>query len=100
MILEVFSLFDAKAEGYMRPFSSHNVQTATRDFGVATLDGNTDVAKNPEDFTLYHIGSFDTLTGIQSIKEPIEQIINGLVLQNSQLDHNRKLIEAQKELKT
>lgn len=83
MNLAVFSIFDAKAEGFMRPFSSININTATRDFGAAVTTDETDVGKNPQDFTLFHIGTFDTLTGMQDIENPIREIVNGLVLRTS-----------------
>lgn len=61
--MQVFSVFDVKAAAFSTPFFSKNKFTAIRDFQNAVNDENTMLAKHPEDYILYDIGSFDEFTG-------------------------------------
>lgn len=58
MILKLFSVFDRKAEVYLPPMYYLTVGQAVRDFTDA-LNGDTPMAKHPEDYTLYEVGFFD-----------------------------------------
>lgn len=64
MKLLVFSVRDSKAEAFTRPFFAQTRGMAVRGFRDAVNgDQNEPIAKHPEDFTLFHIGEFDELTG-------------------------------------
>lgn len=63
MILNVYSIFDAKAAVFGLPFFSHNNALAMRNIEAAMMEGNAMFAKFPADFQLYHVGSFDDGTG-------------------------------------
>lgn len=64
MKLKVFSIRDAKAEAFMRPFFSPTVGLAKRSFADLVNSGNGEpVAKHPEDFCLFELGEFEELTG-------------------------------------
>lgn len=68
MILHVMSLFDKKARAFNRPFFVAHV-----DLGVRSLAGEvnqqasatppSELARFPEDFALYTLGTFDDGTG-------------------------------------
>ena len=64
MILGIFSVRDAKADCFTRPFVDHNDQTALRAWLQACRDPDTQFNKHPEDFTLYQVASFDDQTGV------------------------------------
>nr|QJB19919.1 MAG: nonstructural protein [Microvirus sp.] len=61
--MKIFSVYDAKAEAYARPFFLDTIGLALRGFGEACNDPQTELYRNPEDFTLYHIGEFDPASG-------------------------------------
>lgn len=63
MLKVICCVRDQKATTYALPFTSHNHQVALRDFGHACRDQNSQLYKNPEDFDLFAIGTFDDQTG-------------------------------------
>lgn len=68
---EVFAVFDLKAGIYAHPFHSVNKETAIRAFVSAGQDANSQLAKNPEDFILFHIASFDEHSGVFQTMNPV-----------------------------
>lgn len=71
MILQVFSIFDSKAKAFLVPFFMHNVPIAQRAFSEACNDPTHAYCKHPEDFTLFHLGTFDdTSSNIHSLPTP------------------------------
>lgn len=59
----MFSIYDSKAQAYIAPWISPNLQTGFRIFQQAALDESTIFAKNPGDFSLMYIGTFDQEKG-------------------------------------
>lgn len=62
--MKIFSVYDSKAEAYIRPFFSKNAQTAMRDFATAANDQTTAFHRNAGDYTLFEIGEWDEQTGV------------------------------------
>jgi len=60
----LYSVFDQVSKLWGLPFHSHNNKTAVRDFATAAQDPNTQIAKNPADYQLYCVGSFDESSGV------------------------------------
>lgn len=76
----VFSVFDKKAGVYCTPFVSHSTATATRDFGQAVNDPNSQVCKYASDFELFELGAWDEDSGqIQTTQLPVF-VVNGASL--------------------
>jgi hypothetical protein len=74
-----YSIKDAKANTFGTPYFAINDQVAVRSFQQAASDPNTTINKNPEDFNLYRIGSFDDASGeFNPEKQP--QFITGAVI--------------------
>ncbi|AXH76199.1 MAG: nonstructural protein [Microviridae sp.] len=65
MIMEMCALFDAATHMYGRPFFVVHTAQAVRGFRDAILKGerDDDVAKHPDDFSLYYLGRFDDNSG-------------------------------------
>lgn len=63
MKIEVFAVYDAKSKAFMQPFYAAAPGLAGRMFGEACQDPSTALFKYPEDFVLYHIGTFDDASG-------------------------------------
>lgn len=57
--LQIFAIFDQKAEAYMPPFSGPSVPWAIRTFGDMAKAPEHPVANHPEDYFLFHIGEMD-----------------------------------------
>ncbi len=77
MKLEMFSIYDHKAKAYIRPFFTPNSALAIRAITDAQADPTHMFHKHPEDFGLYHLGTFDDATGGLEVIEPAQAL--GLV---------------------
>jgi hypothetical protein len=70
MKMQIFSVYDVKAECYLTPFFQNTVAQGIRAFEDINENPNTVINKHPEDFSLYHIGVFDVSSGkIESFPE-------------------------------
>lgn len=58
-MLNIFSVYDSKAEAFIQPFFSQTIGTALRDFGRAANDAQHQFHQHAGDYTLFHLGSFD-----------------------------------------
>lgn len=71
MKLQVFSIFDEKAQTFSRPMFMAHKGEAIRAFQDVTGDNTTMIAKHPEDYKLYALGAFNDVSGaIESIDQP------------------------------
>lgn len=57
--LELFCVYDLKAEYFGSPFTARNSAVAQRLFERLCFSGESEISKAPTDYTLVHIGSFD-----------------------------------------
>lgn len=77
-IQQCFSIYDSKAQAYNQPFYAPSAGVAIRNFTAACNDESTEFNRFAGDFTLFHIGEFDCVTGAHI---PFKQLINlGLAL--------------------
>lgn len=79
------TVLDSKSAIYSAPFSSINRQTAMRDFAHAAQEPNSQMAKFPEDFRLYALGSFDDNTGQITMFDSPEYLIAALDFHKDEL---------------
>lgn len=70
MLLLVFSVYDSKAEAYLRPFFAETKGLAVRGFRDAVNDPSSPMFKYPEDFTLFWIGVFSVASGKLEPRNP------------------------------
>jgi hypothetical protein len=63
MILNVYSVFDSIAGNYNTPFFLGNDALARRTGYDLVHDEKSIVHSHPSDFSIYHIGAFDTDSG-------------------------------------
>lgn len=64
MELNMYSVLDVKAEAYVQPWFAPTHGVAERMFARAAMDEENNIAQNPEDFSLWHVGIFDQSTGL------------------------------------
>ena len=62
MKLSVFAIFDSKAEAYASPFFMGAIGQAIRAFSDEASNDSSNIAKHPEDYTLFHLGTYDDAT--------------------------------------
>lgn len=71
MILQAFSVFDTKGKAFNLPFFQPVAGLAVRQLTEMTADSKSLLAKYPEDFILYHVGSFDDATAVFTSMSPV-----------------------------
>ena len=69
-MLNVYSVYDSKAQTYNVPFFMKQDGQALRAFIDLVNNPQTDVAKHPEDYALFLLGSFDDEDGVI---DPVQQ---------------------------
>ena len=69
MILNKYTIFDSALEAYHQDYSLENDAIALRQFADMANE-ETQIAKNPEDYSLWRIGTFETTTGKLTPEEP------------------------------
>lgn len=62
-MLMAFSVYDAKAEAFLRPFFAETRGLALRSFRDAANDPQSEMCKHAADYTLFRIGVFEVATG-------------------------------------
>lgn len=70
MTTEMFSVWDAAAMRYMDPFPAPTLEFALRGFREACTTPDHQFNKYPEDYVLYHVGTFFGETGHFEELEP------------------------------
>lgn len=61
--MNIYAVYDNKAKAWLDPFVSINNAVAQRHFANGANQEGTQLNKNPEDYTLYHVGTWNDDTG-------------------------------------
>lgn len=71
MILQLFSVYDSALGAYGRPFSSPSKGTGVRAFTDECnhVAPENPLNRHPDDYKLFHLGSFNDKTGIMTPPE-------------------------------
>ena len=72
---QVYAVFDIKSNLFSSPHHLQSNGVAIRSFSQACEDQQTEFNKFPEDYSLYHLGSFDIESGLLDPETP-KQIAN------------------------
>jgi len=64
MNVELFSVFDQAAARFIDPFPAPTIEFALRGFQEACETEGHQFQKFPEDYVLYHVGSFHPMSGV------------------------------------
>ncbi|UPW40966.1 nonstructural protein [Sigmofec virus UA08Rod_5935] len=70
----VFSIRDFKS-GFLTPVCEANAAVAARNFQHACMASDSLFFSHPEDYALYHLGYFDTDTGVMTPLDLVDEII-------------------------
>ncbi len=73
MMLQIFTVYDVKANAYLQPMYLNNEALAIRFVQTTLMDDTHMFSKFPTDFVLYHIGEWDNVTCKTTLLEqPLE----------------------------
>lgn len=84
MITQCCVVFDKKAQAHMIPFFCSNLQVAARAFADAANTPGHQLNRNPEDFTLHHLGTFDDEKAVFALLPQPVHLGNALMFKNRQ----------------
>ena len=70
MIHKIFTVFDQKAKAYLPPFFMHQEGMSVRTFKDCVQSSDHQFGKNPEDYQLFSLGTFDDENGKIEQKSP------------------------------
>ena len=70
MKTELYAIYDSKAEIYNKPFHQPNQAVAMRTATDLANDPNSEIAKNPQDYTMFYLGNYDDTTAQFELCEP------------------------------
>lgn len=71
MVVNAFSIFDAKSGSFSPPFFAFNGAVAQRMVLSSMDDAGSMLGKFPGDYQLFHVGKFDDGTGVLSAIVPV-----------------------------
>lgn len=80
LFMNLFTVYDVKKESYLPPFVMRTPAEAIRGFVTTLNDQKTDYCMYPQDFTLFHLGTFDDVTCEFDIYEAKKSLGNGVEL--------------------
>lgn len=70
----IYSVFDRVAETFNTPFFMQSRPLAQRTFSNLVIDGETQLHKNPSDYALFELGTFDDKDGL-IVPHPAPQMV-------------------------
>ncbi len=68
--MKMYSIYDTKAEAYMKPFFWRSHGEALRFFYDEAARDDSILSSHPEDFVLFYVGEFDENEGFFDAVEP------------------------------
>ncbi len=83
---DIFAVFDMAIEAFLEPFAAPSIGFALRSFGEACEKEGHQMQKHPEDYCLYHVGTFEE--GVLAGFEPRK-----IAMASSYVNHGPQLEE-------
>lgn len=77
MRLQLCALKDLALDAFQRPFYAQTTNHAKRMFTDLMADQNSEAARHPADFALYHLGTWDDHTGKTTDNAQPELLMRG-----------------------
>lgn len=76
--IQIFSVYDVKAESYLQPFYMKTIAMALREFETVINNPQHQFHQYPEDYVLFHTGQFYEDTGLIESKASPESLGVGI----------------------
>lgn len=73
----LYVVYDMKVGSYSHPYFSQSDQSAVRTFGDALTQGDSMMARHPEDFVLFRIADVDDGTAKVTVPLTPEEVFRG-----------------------
>jgi len=90
--MEIFTVYDSKAEAYLQPFFLKTKALALREITDAANNPEHQFGKYPEDYVLFHLGQYDEDKGMFTQDEAPQSM--GVVIEfKSQLEMPLQVVE-------
>lgn len=90
----MYSIRDSKSEVFNTPWFAKTHGEAERNFLALTNDQQSMVAKYPEDFDLYHVGTYDDQTGKLYPLETPQHIVKAVMVKPATAQSNVQALNA------
>lgn len=74
--LEIYTIFDKKAETYMRPMYTPHIVEIQRSLTANLKDKTSTLSQFPEDYSLFKLGTYDIKSAIYKLHENPTFIMN------------------------
>lgn len=78
MITKMVAVYDKKTGLFDPPFNVRHVGDAIRQWDIIRKDKETRIGKNPEDFDLFEVGTYEDETGVLNQLKPHTHLADGL----------------------
>lgn len=87
MKIIVMSAFDKKAAVYLTPFFVAHVNVGIRAFANVANDVQSGIGRNPEDFSLWELGTFDDESGQFELYQQPSHVAEAAALRLGRVAH-------------
>ena len=101
MKLNVYTVFDSKASAFKPPFFLQSNGEALRAFGDAFNNDKHDLGMHPEDYTLFHLGSWDDKNSQFELLDTPKSLGIGVEFVTDKtisLDEHKRVVESLEQL--
>lgn len=76
-IQRVVAVYDFAVEAYGRPVFVNALGEATRSFLDEVNSPDSAMSRHPADYSLFHIGEFDSSSGVLTAHTPVKLLMKG-----------------------
>lgn len=97
MLINLYTIRDAKAEAAMKPILFEQDAIAIRQFELTVTNADNPMSQNPEDYTLYKIGIWDDENMLIEACDPV-RIITGLNAYSNRKLQLEKIAELNRQI--
>lgn len=92
MISQMYVIRDLQAEAAMKPLLFEREAIAVRQFELSLVAKDNPFAASPEDYSLYHIGTYDDETMFLEACDP-RRVVSGLEALRNAVRRQEKVLE-------
>lgn len=75
---KIFAIRDQKADIFMQPFFQLSQGEAERNFDQLVRDQKSTISQYPADYSLYHLGDYETTTGVITTQNPPRHCVDAI----------------------
>jgi len=80
MLKQMYSIRDSKAQIFHIPYFNNTHGEAERNFSELVKDEKSMISKYPDDYDLYHVGTYDDQTGLVESLDTPQHMLKAAIL--------------------